>query len=475
MPDRFTIGDKISGKYRVGAIFPAGSMGCVLRVFCEQSGDELALKYCISSTDEDRRRFGREVAIMRQIQHPNVMTVVDANLEHDPPYFVMPIAAHSIADELEALARDEDQAMDAFMQMCVGVNAIHANGATHRDIKPHNAMRMDDDRVVVSDLGLAKLDPRASTVLTQSRQMLGTEAYMAPEQRTTRGSREADARSDVYQLGKCLYEMLTNDDPALIDLRKLNSGIASIVQKATQNHPDDRYQSVANLMDAVSLYRSAKGPDAHPSQAFDAQLAQASILMEAGQYEIPNLAALLSALTIISDNSRDYVAAFDRLDSRLYSTLAEYCRADFVRALELYLAAQREVLQAKGAYGYAEVIAEKMRNVFNVTEDVPIRVLALRITLVAAVMKWRFAAMDIFNSMLIRVTEHGAAVAVANMLMDEKARYREVAGQMPASKLHAAIQTVQATALNELNLEREARKAERGNHTGGEHQGENAF
>lgn len=83
----------------------------------------------------------------------------------------------------------------------MGVQAIHNANGTHRDVKPANALRMDDRRVVLSDLGLVKLDPRDTTILTQTAAFIGTRAYCAPEQLLPGGSREADARTDVYQLG----------------------------------------------------------------------------------------------------------------------------------------------------------------------------------------------------------------------------------------------------------------------------------
>jgi len=126
-------------------------------------------------------------------------------------------------------------------------------------------MRLQDERIVVTDLGLAKLDARDTTILTQTTQFLGTRAYCAPEQLLPAGSREADARTDVYQLGKTLYEALTGESPALIDHSRLARGLGYIVERATRVQPDQRYQTVGALMDAVKTYISGKGPGASPS------------------------------------------------------------------------------------------------------------------------------------------------------------------------------------------------------------------
>ena len=96
-----------------------------------------------------------------------------------------------------------------FRQVCLGVQAMHDSGIVHRDIKPANVLRFTGGRIAVSDLGAAKLEPRDTTVLTQTHVVVGTLAFLAPEQFLPGGSRRADFRTDIYQLGKVLYQLLT--------------------------------------------------------------------------------------------------------------------------------------------------------------------------------------------------------------------------------------------------------------------------
>ena len=249
MPKRLKIGDIIDGKYTIVEAFEPGGMGLVFKVRSTE-GKVRALKVCRETEDDDVRRFKREVRIMKKIKHPNVITVVDDNLDHDPPYFVMCLARASLASESAEYVDDEQRVLDALEQICKGLQAIHNSDVVHRDIKPANALVLKDGTIVVADLGLSKLNDRDSTILTMSRAIVGTEAYLAPEQRMPKGSREADQRTDIYQVGKTLYELLTGRNPAFIDVSDVPPGLARIIKRSTREDPSERYQTVGELMDA---------------------------------------------------------------------------------------------------------------------------------------------------------------------------------------------------------------------------------
>ena len=220
----YTPSDKIDDRFEIVGEIGRGGMGVVLRVHDATDGQQVALKYCPENDTNSLRRFAREVCFVANLHHKNVMPILHHNLDHDPPYFTMPIAATSVGQEIRQSALEEDEALGAFEQICLGVQAIHNINGTHRDIKPDNAMRMQDGTILVSDLGLVKLDPRDTTLLTRAGEFIGTHMYSAPEQYG--GSREADVRTDIYQLGKTLYEMVTGQSPAPMDTDKLPAGLA---------------------------------------------------------------------------------------------------------------------------------------------------------------------------------------------------------------------------------------------------------
>lgn len=246
----FTLFDN---RYRVINQIGKGGMGVVFEVDdMANANGSVALKYCPETDIESQRRFCREVRIMANINHPNVMPVLTQNDSHNPPYFTMPIAACSIADEIPFYRPTED-ILNIFLEICKGVKAIHDAGFTHRDLKPANIMRMQDSTVVISDLGLAKFNERDSTILTQIGMGLGTNFYSAPEQ-LIGDAANVDARADVYALGKILYELISGDIPFSVDYRKIPDGLKQIVENAIQNPLDLRYQSVSELMNAIQNY-----------------------------------------------------------------------------------------------------------------------------------------------------------------------------------------------------------------------------
>ncbi|MEY4513272.1 MAG: hypothetical protein RLZZ450_5394 [Pseudomonadota bacterium] len=110
------------------------------------------------------------------------------------------------------------------------------------------------DNTVVSDFGLARNTTRDDSRLTRTTAIIGTEEYLAPEQRG-RGSRATDQRTDIYMLGRSLYELLTGDSPSLVNDHAIAPGIAEVILKATNESPARRYASVREFADAVREYR----------------------------------------------------------------------------------------------------------------------------------------------------------------------------------------------------------------------------
>ena len=435
----YTPSDKIDDRFEIVGEIGRGGMGVVLRVHDATDGQQVALKYCPENDTNSLRRFAREVCFVANLHHKNVMPILHHNLDHDPPYFTMPIAATSVGQEIRQSALEEDEALGAFEQICLGVQAIHNINGTHRDIKPDNAMRMQDGTILVSDLGLVKLDPRDTTLLTRAGEFIGTHMYSAPEQYG--GSREADVRTDIYQLGKTLYEMVTGQSPAPMDTDKLPAGLAYIIERATQQHPDQRYQSVGALMDAVRDYVRSNMPDASPYHAFEAALQAADTLLQAGQYKRENLETLLSVLANIGDDPEALLEQFDRIPRALLSAMAKDLSTELRPVLKAYADAVDSVVHGYN-FSYAETVAQKMKVIFGESHDSYIKALAIRAALIASVDLNRFAAMETFASLLMAVELGQDAVAVAGMLRDEISRYGRLADDIPGFRLHPVIRAV---------------------------------
>ena len=334
-------GDLFDGRFVTRGLIGRGGMGSVLRVERPTTGGRWRSKYCHLAGAE-QKRFEREVRIMERVRHPHVVPIVFANLEHSPPYFVMPLAEGSLLGELDRFKDDEPLALEVFGQICAGIQALHASGIIHRDIKPANVLRFAGGRIAVSDFGLAKLDTRDSTILTQTGAFYGTFAYSAPEQHLPAGTREADVRTDVCQLGKMLYHMLTGKSPVLIEQDALPRGLAHIVQRATSAHPEDRYQTLGELLDALRYYALAKDPARNLREALENRVLQAEDLLRRHEYKAENLRAILGLLLQLDRHGpRTIIELFDRLPRALLPVLASEFAGEFLPPLRAYAGAIR--------------------------------------------------------------------------------------------------------------------------------------
>lgn len=340
--------------------------------------------------------------------------------------------------------------LTAFLELCEGVQAIHAAGMVHRDIKPDNALIIDG-RVVVADLGLAKFIDRDTTILTQTQAVVGTEMYLAPEQRFSGGSRDADGRTDIYQLGKTLYQFLTNLEPAIMDMSKVPPGLAFAIRKATKENPNERYQTIGQLIDAVKTYQKARDPNANPASAFEALINRIKDRLERGEYREEDLGQLLSLLMlpIVRESDSELLAMFDRVPLKVLAVLPETHSEPLDEFLRVYVAAVEQDIGGRD-FSYAEAVAKRMVTIFGSTgATAEIKSLCVEATLIAAVSRNRFAAMDTLNSMLTAVNDEADAMAVREALERQRSAYRGVCEQIPAVKLHATIRSLREELLED--------------------------
>ena len=201
-------------------------MGEVYRAKDTKLGREVAIKLLLEEVSHDAERlarFEREARVLASLNHNNIATLHGFEKEGDTSFLVMELVeGETLADRINRGAIPVDEALPLFLQIAEGLEAAHEKGVIHRDLKPANIKVSDDGRVKILDFGLAKAmapagvsetDPSESPTITaagysQTRQgqILGTAAYMSPEQ--ARG-RPVDKRADVWSFGVVLWEMLT--------------------------------------------------------------------------------------------------------------------------------------------------------------------------------------------------------------------------------------------------------------------------
>jgi serine/threonine-protein kinase len=218
-------------------------------------------------------RFDTEVKALARSEHPNVVAIHEVGESGGRPYFTMEyLGGGTLAELARRGPVDFKEAARLVAAAAEGIAAAHAVGVLHRDLKPGNVLLADDGTPKVGDFGLAKLAD-AATRMTTSGDVIGTPAYMAPEQAAGQGTR-VDERADVYGLGAVLYELLTGHQPfkgkdrsetlRLVQARPpeppgrvrpdVPAGLAAVCLKCLEKDPALRYHSAQALADDLNQW-----------------------------------------------------------------------------------------------------------------------------------------------------------------------------------------------------------------------------
>jgi serine/threonine protein kinase len=247
------IGSTLAG-YRIDALIARGGMGVVYRATQLALERPVALKVIageLAGDESFRRRFLSESRLAARLEHPNVVPVYDAR--EDGGQLIVAMRLIEGGDLRRLIDREgplqPGRALDLLGQAAEALDAAHAAGIVHRDVKPHNIL-VEGERAYLSDFGLAKA--YADTGSGAGASIVGTVEYMAPEQ--WRGERVGPA-ADVYALGCVLYEALTGIVPYArkeADTEpEVPKGIDSVIERAVSKDPAERYPTAGALIDAA--------------------------------------------------------------------------------------------------------------------------------------------------------------------------------------------------------------------------------
>jgi tetratricopeptide (TPR) repeat protein len=234
------------GPYRIERHLGAGGMGEVFRAVDTRLGRAVAIKI---TEEQFSGRFEREARAIASLNHPNICTLYDVG----PNYLVMELVeGETLAARLKNGALDVNTALLYGAQVAAALVEAHAKGIVHRDLKPGNIM-IGTAGVKVLDFGLASLE--GDPTLTGPRMVMGTPAYLAPEQRE---GRPADPRTDIYAFGLVLYEMLTGERVTHPRTRIRPRKLETIVSRCLENDPGHRWPSAAELQRELAAVRDVR-------------------------------------------------------------------------------------------------------------------------------------------------------------------------------------------------------------------------
>ena len=271
-PEHLAAGSEL-GPYQIHSLLGSGGMGQVYKAFDARLGRDVAIKV---AADRFSERFDREVRAVASLNHPNICTVYDVG----PNYLVMELVDGKTLREWFRAELSVERCLGIARQVLEALSAAHRAGVVHRDLKPENVMVRADGYVKVLDFGLAKWLPtaplqaeRTTMHVTQPGQILGTVAYMSPEQIQ---GRDVDARSDLFSFGILLYEMLTgrhpwprpsavdtlhailhDDAPAIDGSLPVGADLTAVVQTLLRKLPAERYPAADTVRDALAASAAA--------------------------------------------------------------------------------------------------------------------------------------------------------------------------------------------------------------------------
>lgn len=207
-------------------------------------------------------RFLREVEIIRSLCHPNIVKIYDSGTLEDCYYYMMEyMPGGSLAERQAKHKLSLNLVLDIFNHICDAMAHAHDRGIIHRDLKPANILLTADEMPCVSDFGIAKALDGGVAALTRSNEIMGTIAYLAPEQRYS--TKRVDRRADVYALGAILYELVMGFPPLgkfpwpRETQPKFPESLQSIMEKCLAINPDQRFMHAGHLM--VELEKHQRG------------------------------------------------------------------------------------------------------------------------------------------------------------------------------------------------------------------------
>jgi eukaryotic-like serine/threonine-protein kinase len=294
-------GAEIAGRYRLESRLGYGGMSTVQLALDLRLERQVAVKLLAEHLADEPTfvsRFQREAQAAARLVHPNIVQVFDSGQdERTGQYFIVMeyIEGASCAEIL----RDDgwvevDEALSIIGQACEGLHYAHSHGVVHRDVKPGNLLRAREGEVKLADFGIAKATEQSS--ITQVGSVLGTAAYLAPEQ--ARGE-EAGPSADLYALGVVAYQLISGrlpyeansltelalkqqqEEPPTLDtiVAAVNPELADAIAISLALDPRDRYQTAREMGRALSDGANGIAPSEHRASARDAPATQATSVL----------------------------------------------------------------------------------------------------------------------------------------------------------------------------------------------------
>ncbi|MBC2713103.1 MAG: serine/threonine protein kinase [Desulfosarcina sp.] len=277
------------GRYEIVEELGRGTMGVVYKAHDPQIDRMVALKVLRPDrvvSQDFVLRFLREAKAIGRISHPNIVTVYDVGPDHGTIYIAMEyLEGRPLNEVIKGRAVPVDEAVALCAQVAEALGYAHSRGITHRDIKPSNIILTPDNRIKLTDFGIARIEDPDAAQQTQVGDILGTPVYMAPEQVM---GQKADGRTDLYALGVIIYEMVVGKRPFV------GGNIAAIFRSITHEPPEDPMNAgrFGNRELADLILKSLSKDPANRFQTGEAMAAALNRCLDAVAHPFPEIPPL---------------------------------------------------------------------------------------------------------------------------------------------------------------------------------------
>lgn len=401
-----TMATEILKPYKLGDRLGSGGFGVVYKAVSIRGKKQVAVKVLERPENDDAvKRFQREVRVLTQLDHPNVIKVISFDVDVAKPWFAMPLATRSLREVIPHLGPGKEEEVEAiFRQVLSGVGYAQNRAVIHGDLKPENVLIMADGSAMVSDFGMGRRPEADTEAATLTDHRAGTPTYASPEQLAL--VQPADARTDIYSLGKLLYEMLTLNLPwPSVDLGSVPEKYRYIVGRCIRPDPPGRFISVRQLLGEMQLIHKEDEFQDRTERA--RQMAVDVLGLDARKKA--DVARLDEILQRERNDNALYLALLPRIPPPLIKAYAAEYPAHFMESIARF----DQIVGAGLDADYTDSVADLYQVCYRARLNLELRRLILARLLTMGCKYNRFHVRDVFWGLICTIDGYQKELAVA--------------------------------------------------------------
>ncbi|MGG0591511.1 protein kinase [Priestia megaterium] len=427
------LGNRIGDRSGFGQVFEAEKIvdGIV-------QNEEYVVKKLIQLDDDSIARFKREVRYLTKLDHPRIVKSEGNNLQKEPYFYSMTRYKTSLQSIMPELSKDYQRLQLVFNNILEGLEYLHNEGYYHRDLKPANVLYNSDNDLVLCDLGLC-VNPHSgeSYRLTVTNMGGGTRFYCSPEQEDD--LKNVDQRTDIYSVGKMIYEAFTGSKPAVLDFTQLPAAIQYVVKMSTKENKQYRFEFVEDLRQhfntAMDLLINENSQDDLLSVINEInRLDELDFILFDGNSVVDKLAHLLEGIR----GEEHFQETLMKISGTSFKFLEEKYPDLFNLLIEEFV---HSVDSQGWPFSYTDTLANKFEEIFNNINDVDTKGEILKGVLSLGTYHNRWYVMHKFIKLLGQIKSDEEAHSIYHILEPQNTNLQRLdyAIKVEKSDLHPVI------------------------------------